>query len=795
MTKSLEEIWPGWQIEQQLGRGSYGVVYKASKKEHGVESHAAVKVISIPTDSSELESLRAEGMDESATRTYLQEIVNDFVSEIKMMEALKGIQNIVSVEDYRVIEREDAPGWDIYIRMELLTPFNTHICDKKLTEEEVIKLGCDICSALEICRKRNIIHRDIKPENIFINDFGFYKLGDFGIARKLESMTGGLSQKGTFSYMAPEVAFGRDYDARADIYSLGIVLYRLMNENRLPFLDTEKQRMNPNERKNAVERRLGGEKLPDPSEASVEMADVIMRACEYQPQNRFATAGEMRQALLNIGSGANERTATLNDVIAEPVSSAGLILDSTGDNTELLGENTVTTKSGSAAVTDIRTPVDGERVGSGSVKSGEHFSTDAPKKKSMLPKILIVALLISIAVGGVGFGMYRHKTAEQERIAAANAELEKAEKFEELMNEGTKLCETNPEEALALFKEAQEMFPEETAPFTSYAYALYSMASYEDCITYIEDELKMGKAYDIETQSKLSEMLGAAYFECADYAAAASFFRLSTAGGDITVDAQRDYAVSLGRLGDVEMADEILEEMYKNGVDNDITDYIQAEVDYAKKEYVTAEQAFLRLLETTDNEVLQKRSLRSLAEIYRDCAALVRVGKSPISVPATKAVEILSYGIETYGLRYDTTLWEMLALAYFEAYHTDETVPEDYLRKAGECFNRVIELGITKDYLFSNLYTIYYEMQEYELAEKTLAEYERVFPDRYEPHAFRAMMLITIENKKERDQRNYYEALEQFEAAGGKLKSSDDKTYYQQLESLILQLKQEGWIA
>jgi serine/threonine protein kinase len=87
------------------------------------------------------------------------------------MESLKGIQNIVSVEDYKVIEKTDTIGWDIYIRMELLVPFNTYICDKVLTEEEVIKLGCDICTALEICGQRNIIHRDIKPENIFINDF------------------------------------------------------------------------------------------------------------------------------------------------------------------------------------------------------------------------------------------------------------------------------------------------------------------------------------------------------------------------------------------------------------------------------------------------------------------------------------------------------------------------------------------------------------------------------------------------------------------------------------------------
>lgn len=298
----LKTIWPEWQIEKQLGKGSYGVVYKAVRKDHNVESYAAIKVISIPGDSSEVDTLRSEGLDVNATKTYLQGIVDDFVGEIQLMESLKGIQNIVSVEDYKVIEKTGEIGWEIYIRMELLIPFNNFICDNKLTEEDVIRLGCDICTALEICRKRNIIHRDIKPENIFINGFGHFKLGDFGIARKLENMSGGLSQKGTFNYMAPEVANSNEYDERVDIYSLGIVLYRLLNENRLPLLDAETQ-LSPNERRNAVERRIHGEALPAPCEASSAMADVILRACAYDPQERFASPTEMKEALLSVAKG------------------------------------------------------------------------------------------------------------------------------------------------------------------------------------------------------------------------------------------------------------------------------------------------------------------------------------------------------------------------------------------------------------------------------------------------------------------------------------------------------------
>lgn len=108
----LKKTWPEWEIdEKKLGQGSYGVVYKAKRNDYGVESDAAIKVITVPTDVSEVDSLRSEGLDDNATRTYLQGVVDNFVSEIQLMESLKGIQNIVSVEDYKVIEKQDEIGW------------------------------------------------------------------------------------------------------------------------------------------------------------------------------------------------------------------------------------------------------------------------------------------------------------------------------------------------------------------------------------------------------------------------------------------------------------------------------------------------------------------------------------------------------------------------------------------------------------------------------------------------------------------------------------------------------------
>ena len=86
----LSAVWPEWRIVRRINRGSYGVVYEAIRTDHGVESRSAIKVISIPQDESELASLCSAGLTMDQSKTYFQEVVNDFVNEIQIMESFKG---------------------------------------------------------------------------------------------------------------------------------------------------------------------------------------------------------------------------------------------------------------------------------------------------------------------------------------------------------------------------------------------------------------------------------------------------------------------------------------------------------------------------------------------------------------------------------------------------------------------------------------------------------------------------------------------------------------------------------
>ena len=290
-------VLDGWNITRLLGEGSYGKVFEIERSEFGQTYRAALKVITVPQSSAEVRSVISEGMSVSQAEAYFHGIVEELMHEFSIMFKLKGTANIVSCEDLRVLEHPDGIGWDILIRMELLHPLLPYVYEHPMARRDIIRLGIDICKALELCQRYNVIHRDIKPENIFISDNGDYKLGDFGIARTIERTTSGLSKKGTYSYMAPEVYAGREYGFSVDTYSLGLVLYRMLNKNRGPFLPQPPEAITFSSREQALARRMSGEALPRPFYGEGRLGEIVLKACAFDPKDRYSSPQQLRQEL------------------------------------------------------------------------------------------------------------------------------------------------------------------------------------------------------------------------------------------------------------------------------------------------------------------------------------------------------------------------------------------------------------------------------------------------------------------------------------------------------------------
>ena len=298
--------WANWELGEEIGHGGFGTVYSIKNQISGEES--ALKVITIPKENSEIDSMRLEGYDDRSVAGIYREQLGKISDEYKIMARMKNHPNVVRCEDYAYVPHGDGIGWDIFIRMEKLDSLPRLLMRQNLGTEEVARLGIDICSALELCESNNIVHRDIKPENIFISEYSGYKLGDFGIARTMDHTTN-ATVSGTYRYMAPEVYMKKPYDNTVDIYSLGLVLYWLLNNRRMPYLPTDRV-PKASENEAALEKRMSGQRMERPLNGSDALKDVVMKACAYNRKDRYQRAGEMKLALKNILNGRTNRGST-----------------------------------------------------------------------------------------------------------------------------------------------------------------------------------------------------------------------------------------------------------------------------------------------------------------------------------------------------------------------------------------------------------------------------------------------------------------------------------------------------
>ena len=287
--------WPGWETVGLIGRGSFGAVYEIQRDVLGDVEKAALKVLSIPQSSGDIDEMYNDGYDDESITSTFQRHLKSIVAEYSLMRKMSGSANIVNCDDVRYVQHEDGFGWDIFIKMELLTPLAKAL-PADIPEETVIKVAKDLCAALELCKQHDIVHRDIKPQNIFLSPNGDYKLGDFGIAKTVEKTMGG-TKTGTYKYMAPEVYNNQPYGAAADIYSLGLVLYWMLNERRMPFLPLPPAMPAANMEAQARLRRFNGEQLPPPAHGSKQLQKIILKACAYDPKERYQSAAEMHKDL------------------------------------------------------------------------------------------------------------------------------------------------------------------------------------------------------------------------------------------------------------------------------------------------------------------------------------------------------------------------------------------------------------------------------------------------------------------------------------------------------------------
>ncbi len=402
--------FPGWEVIRKLGEGSFGGVYEIHRTlPDGRVEKAALKKLTVPKDNSEIRELYSQSFSKENITAHYKDQMRELVNEYTLTQELNGCRNVVACHDVQCVQHTDGIGWDIYIRMELLKPLK-HVLSADYQEMAVLKLGLSLCNALLACQEHHIVHRDIKPENILVSDRGEFKLGDFGIAKVSEKTATG-TMTGTMGYMAPEVANRWHYGAQADIYSLGMVLYWMMNRRTLPFLPFPPTIPTAAQRQEAANRRFAGEDFPPPANGSRELKAIAMKACAFSTEERYQTVRELRRDLYAC---YQQRRAGENVDVSIPADTDEAVLtnESTSGNTysgnrsfhgSSQNEETSTLKTNNPKTNDLKT-------GRFAAQTKEH---KPKKRKGALICVLAALCLCFAAFLGylLAYGSHRERPA------------------------------------------------------------------------------------------------------------------------------------------------------------------------------------------------------------------------------------------------------------------------------------------------------------------------------------------------------------------------------------------------
>ena len=276
------------EVGECFARHDGASCYRITHPESGREF--VLKHISIPASDEQVEALLLTGAyaSEEEADVYYRKEAEALVREAEVRKRLLDCPYILPFLGVQM-EKKPGVGYDVYAVLPKRSSLDAYLAENAVSHLRGINMGIDLCVALAALREEGYVHGNLKPGNVFFSDTGRFLLGDFGLISTEDMQYAVLPEQYRSSYSAPELSsFLGGLNPTVDIYSLGMILYRIYNGNHAPFED---EKTSP---KAAEARRLEGEALPAPLYADYELAGIICKACAHDPAERFQTPEEMR---------------------------------------------------------------------------------------------------------------------------------------------------------------------------------------------------------------------------------------------------------------------------------------------------------------------------------------------------------------------------------------------------------------------------------------------------------------------------------------------------------------------
>ena len=354
---------------------------------------------------------------------------------------------------------------------------------------------------------------------------------------------------------------------------------------------------------------------------------------------------------------------------------------------------------------------------------------------------------------------------------------EKNEKYENLISNGhNSLNLYNFNEADKYFEEAKNVYKNRADSYLGQAKILLDKNEYEECMKYLDEISNTIK--DINGSKEYFYLKGTAHYDNDEYENAALNFEKAVELDATNVDYARDLAVSKVKLGEIEYGKNIIETVMNRKNCEDSVYYINGEIALKQGNLYEAIQSFENVIDITKDDVIKKKAYIALSDIYKE-------NRDIIDGAISNQIQILKNAMMDLNNPNDIFMIEALAEAYYANKNNSNSA---------EQFNRLLELGYERPYIYRNLAIIYQENGNLSDAENILLRMKEKYPDDYTAYLQLAWVYLEKEGKKYEFSRNYDKVLEYHNLAIKFAPQGESSADIMQLSNKINELRIKGWI-